>query len=59
LLLIGHGHTAARISERRSMKWKWPSLEEAGLTVPHRDVDKEHRREAHIHDHARPAESPG
>jgi hypothetical protein len=26
--------------------------------IPHRDVDKEHRREAHVHDHARPAESP-
>ena len=27
--------------------------------IPHRDVEKEHRREAHIHDHARPSESPG
>ena len=26
--------------------------------IPHRDVEKEHRREAHVHDHARPAESP-
>jgi hypothetical protein len=27
--------------------------------MPHGDIEKEHRREAHIHDHARPAESPG
>jgi hypothetical protein len=27
--------------------------------IPHRDVEKEHRREAHVHDHARPSESPG
>jgi hypothetical protein len=27
--------------------------------MPHRDIEKEHRREGHTHDHARPAESPG
>jgi hypothetical protein len=27
--------------------------------IPHEDETKEHRREAHIHDHARPAKSPG
>jgi hypothetical protein len=26
--------------------------------IPHRDAEKEHRREAHVHDHGRPAESP-
>jgi hypothetical protein len=26
---------------------------------PHQDPDKEHPREAHIHDHASPAKSPG
>jgi hypothetical protein len=26
--------------------------------IPHQDAEKEHRREAHVHDHARPAESP-
>jgi hypothetical protein len=26
--------------------------------MPHEDVEKEHRREGHIHDHARPADSP-
>jgi hypothetical protein len=26
--------------------------------IPHEDEEKEHRREAHVHDHARPAESP-
>jgi hypothetical protein len=26
--------------------------------IPHRDAETEHRREAHVHDHARPAESP-
>jgi hypothetical protein len=25
--------------------------------IPHRDVEKEHRREGHVHDHAHPAES--
>jgi hypothetical protein len=27
--------------------------------IPHEDIDKEHRREAHVHDHASPAEPPG
>ncbi len=27
--------------------------------IPHKNVENEHRREAHVHDHARPAESPG
>jgi hypothetical protein len=27
--------------------------------MPHRDAEKEHRREAHVHDHARPSGSPG
>jgi hypothetical protein len=26
--------------------------------TPHQDEAKEHRREAHVHDHTRPAESP-
>ena len=26
--------------------------------IPHEDVEKEHRREGNIHDHARPADSP-
>ena len=26
--------------------------------IPHRDVEGEHHREAHVHDHAAPAESP-
>lgn len=34
-----------------------PALEH--VHIPHENVDKEHRREAHVHDHARPAESPG
>jgi hypothetical protein len=27
--------------------------------IPHEDVKKEHRREAHVHDHNRPDTSPG
>ena len=27
--------------------------------IPHKNVENEHRREAHVHDHARPTESPG
>jgi hypothetical protein len=27
--------------------------------VPHEDVEKEHGREAHVHDHTHPARSPG
>jgi hypothetical protein len=26
--------------------------------IPHKNVESEHRREAHVHDHARPDESP-
>ena len=33
-----------------------PELEH--VHIPHEDVEKEHRREGHIHDHARPADSP-
>jgi hypothetical protein len=27
--------------------------------IPHIDAEEEHRREAHVHDHAHPSESPG
>jgi hypothetical protein len=27
--------------------------------IPHNDVEKEHPREAHVHDHAHPTASPG
>ena len=33
-----------------------PALEP--VHIPHRDVDKEHRREAHVHDHALPQSRP-
>jgi hypothetical protein len=34
-----------------------PAIEH--VHIPHKDVDKEHPREAHVHDHAHPAASPG
>jgi hypothetical protein len=27
--------------------------------IPHRNVDKEHPRESHVHDHTHPTASPG
>ncbi len=67
---IKHGHKHFHVTHYLHQGENWGHLlsthshahNHAGVEhvhIPHRDVEKEHRREAHVHDHARPAESPG
>ena len=64
-----HDHEHAHVTHYLVQGEQWAHLtaththdhNHAPLThahMPHRDQEKEHGREAHVHDHEQPAESP-
>jgi tRNA U34 2-thiouridine synthase MnmA/TrmU len=53
---LHRGEDWAHLQSTHTHAHNHPELEH--VHIPHQDLEKEHRREAHIHDHARPAASP-
>jgi hypothetical protein len=53
---LHRGEDWSHLQATHSHEHNHPEVEH--VHIPHENLEQEHRREAHVHDHARPADSP-